>query len=142
MTVTAFVLIVLSAGLHASWNMVAKRNRMTIPFYTLITLTATLIWIHVMVWTPVAVLGLPLKFWLMLFASVSFEAVYCAGMMQTYKRMEMATAYPIMRALPIILTALATNMLGWGKALGPFSCLGFLIVFIVALLMPLDSFSE
>ena len=62
--------------------------------------------------------------------------------MQIYKRMEMATAYPVMRALPIILTALATSLLGWGKPLTMYSCIGFFIVFVGALLIPLNHFSD
>ena len=142
MTLTAFILIVLSAGLHASWNMVARKNRMTVPFYAVICTTAMLFWIHVQFWTPVTVWKMPGRFWLMLYASVLSDVIYCLGLMQIYKRMEMATAYPVMRALPIILTALATFVLGWGKPLTALSCLGFLIVFSGALLMPLNSFSD
>lgn len=142
MTITAFILIVISAGLHASWNMVARKNRMTVPFYAVICTTAMLFWLHVQFWTPVAVWSLPGKFWLMLYASVLADVIYCLGLVQTYKRMEMTTAYPIMRALPIILTALATAALGWGKPLSVFSISGFLIVFIGALLMPQNSFSD
>ena len=142
MTFTAFLLIVVSAGLHASWNMVARKNRMTVPFYTVICTTAMLIWVHVQFWTPVRVWTLPGRFWLMTYASVASDCIYCLGLMQIYKRMEMATAYPVMRSLPIILTALATYVLGWGKPLTAVSCLGFLIVFSGALLMPLSSFSD
>lgn len=142
MTITAFILIVVSAGLHASWNMVAKKNRMTVPFYTVICTIAMLFWLHVQFWTPVAVWSLPGKFWLLLYASVFSDVLYCLGLMQIYKRMEMTTAYPIMRALPIILTALATAVLGWGKPLSAISVLGFLIVFAGALLMPQNSFSD
>ena len=78
----------------------------------------------------------------MTYASVASDCIYCLGLMQIYKRMEMATAYPVMRSLPIILTALATYVLGWGKPLTAVSCLGFLIVFSGALLMPLSSFSD
>lgn len=142
MSFTAFILIVLSAGLHASWNLVARKNRMTIPFYTVICTTAMLVWVHVQFWTPAAVWSLPGKFWLMLYASVLSDVIYCLGLMQIYRRMEMATAYPVMRALPIILTALVTYVLGWGKPLTAVSCLGFFIVFSGALLMPLNSFSD
>lgn len=58
MTLTAFMLIVLSAGLHASWNMVARKNRMTVPFYAVICTTAMLAWLHVQFWTPVTVWSL------------------------------------------------------------------------------------
>ena len=142
MSLMAFVLIVVSAGLHASWNLVAKKNRMTIPFYALICTSAMLFWIHVQFWTPVSLAGLPGTFWLYLMLSVFSDVLYCAGLMEIYKRMEMATAYPVMRALPIILTALATSLLGWGKPLTVYSYLGFFVVFCGALLMPQNSFSD
>ena len=142
MSLMAFVLIVVSAGLHASWNLVAKKNRMTIPFYALICTSAMLFWIHVQFWTPVGLAGLPGTFWMFLMLSVFSDVLYCAGLMQIYKRMEMATAYPVMRALPIILTAIATSLLGWGKPLTVYSCLGFFVVFCGALLMPQNSFSD
>ena len=142
MSLMAFVLIVVSAGLHASWNLVAKKNRMTIPFYALICTSAMLFWIHVQFWTPVGLAGLPGTFWMFLMLSVFSDVLYCAGLMQIYKRMEMATAYPVMRALPIILTAIATSLLGWGKPLTVFSYLGFFVVFCGALLMPQTSFSD
>ena len=66
MSLLAFILIVISAGLHASWNLVAKKTRMTIPFYALICTSATLFWVHVQFWTPVGLAGLPWKFWLFL----------------------------------------------------------------------------
>ena len=53
MNITAFFLIVFSAILHASWNLVAKRSKMTLSFYTMICCTACLFWIHVQFWTPV-----------------------------------------------------------------------------------------
>ena len=43
MSLVAFILIVVSAGLHASWNLVAKKNRMTIPFYALICTSSMLL---------------------------------------------------------------------------------------------------
>jgi len=142
MSFTAFLLIVCSAGLHASWNLVAKKNRMSIPFYTIICTTATLLWLHVQFWTPIKVWTLPGRFYLAVLASVGADVLYCSGLVMSYRRMEMATAYPVMRALPIILTALATSALGWGAPLTAGSYAGFLIVFAGALLMPLNQFSD
>ena len=142
MSLTAFILIVISAGLHASWNLMAKKNRSTIPFYAVICTSSAVLWCHVQFWTPVKLTGLPPQFWICLLGSVFADLVYCFGLMHVYRRMEMATAYPVMRALPIILTALTTALLGLGKPLTALSCLGFLVVFCGALLMPLNSFSD
>ena len=142
MSLIAFVLIVISAGLHASWNLVAKKNHITIPFYAVICTSAMLFWLHVQFWSPIRLFDVSWQFWLYMMLSVFFDILYCVGLMQIYKRMEMATAYPVMRALPIILTALATSLLGWGKPLTLFSLIGFFIVFCGALLMPQNSFSD
>ena len=66
MTFTAFFLIVFSAVLHASWNLVAKRSSMSLSFYTLIGVAACTIWLHVQFWTPshkqcLSACGIPLR---------------------------------------------------------------------------------
>ena len=47
MSILAFVLIFLSAGLHASWNLIAKTSHMTLPFYAVLDVVAVLmgLWI-------------------------------------------------------------------------------------------------
>lgn len=142
MSFTAFLLIVASAGLHATWNLVAKKNRMSLPFYMIIASSCMLVWLHVQFWTPVAVSALSWKFWMTVFASVAADVLYCCGLVLSYRRMEMATAYPVMRALPIILTALATGLFGWGKPLTGISLVGFFIVFTGALLIPLNRLAD
>lgn len=142
MTLIAFVLIVLSALCHATWNLLAKKNHVSIPYYTLICTTGTVLWSHAMIWTPVELTRLPVSFWGFLLASILSDVLYCTGLVASYKRMEMATAYPVMRALPIVLTAILTAAAGWGTPLSWMAKGGFAIVFFGSMLMPLNKFSE
>jgi len=143
MSPIAFLLIVASASLHAVWNLIAKKNHMTIAFYAVICTTAALGWLHVQFWTPVKVLALSGQFYLLTLASVLCDALlYSYGLKKTYEAMEMATAYPIMRATPILLTAFFTAMFGLGQPVGWLARLGFVVVFIGAMLMPLKSMSD
>lgn len=142
MTWIAFVLIILSAMLHAAWNLIAKKNTMTLPFYTILCIMGAVVWFHVQFWTPVAVWHLPLKFWYMITGTVIADVLYCFSLVLIYKKMEMATAYPMMRSLPILLTALTTAFFGLGSAIGMVRGFGFFVVFAGALLMPLKSFSQ
>ena len=50
MTFFAFILIFLSTGLHASWNLLAKKSHMSIPFYAAICVVDALMgaWIFFM----------------------------------------------------------------------------------------------
>ena len=143
MTLVAFLLIVASAVLHASWNLIAKKNRMRIAFYTLLCIPGSFFWSNVQFWTPIPVSDLPWKFWLVIAATVFSDVfIYCIGVTNSYKRMDMASAYPMMRALPILMTAAATSLLGWGAPLPWISVFGFVLVFCGSLLMPLGKFSD
>ena len=142
MSLSAFVLIVISAILHSTWNLVAKKNHMSIAFYTLICTTCTLVWSHVLLWTPVPISLLPARFWTLLVLSVLSDIVYCTGLSLTYRYMEMSTAYPVMRALPILLTLAATALLGWGDPLSPVAIAGCVVLFAGCMLMPMKRITD
>ena len=142
MSFFAFILIVFSAVLHASWNLLAKRSTMSVAFYTVICSTAMLCWLHVQFWTPLAMWSLPGIFYLYIFGSVACDVLYCTGLVRSYRTMEMSTAYPMMRALPLLLTAALTTVLGWGKALNIYAMTGMAVVFAGCLLMPMQNFRD
>ena len=142
MTFIAFILILLSAILHAAWNLIAKKTTMTVPFYTILCIMGALLWLHVQFWTPVAVWQLPLNFWYMIAGTITADVLYCFSLVLIYRKMEMAAAYPMMRSLPILLTALSTAAFGIGSAIGWIRGIGFITVFTGALLMPLKNFSQ
>ena len=142
MTLTAFILIVTSAAFHATWNLLAKKNHITIPYYTLISSTTAILWSWMLFVTPIRITGLPAEFWSCMICSLAADILYCVGLVLSYRRMEMATAYPAMRALPIVLTAIVTTAAGLGSPLSGFAVAGFAIVFIGSMLMPLDRFAD
>ena len=142
MSFLAFILIVFSAVLHASWNLLAKRSVMTVSFYAVICMTAASMWLHVQLWTPVDVLHLPAAFYLCVLGSVTFDLCYCLGLVRAYRTMEMSTAYPMMRSLPLLLTAAVTSLFGWGAPLTPLALLGMAIVFVGCMMMPMKDFSS
>ena len=142
MSLIAFVLIIVSAVLHASWNLLAKKSQMTVPFYTIICTTSALLWLHVQFWTPIPVPALPAKFWMYLAGSIISDVTYCCGLILAYRTMEMSTVYPVMRSLPLLMTALLTAVLGWGAPLTPVALAGMGIVFCGCMVMPLKKFSD
>ncbi|MBO5695855.1 MAG: hypothetical protein J6S98_10690 [Lentisphaeria bacterium] len=142
MSLIAFVLIIVSAVLHASWNLLAKKSQMTVPFYTIICTVCALMWIHVQFWTPVNLTDLPCAFWLYLAGSLASDLLYCFGLIYAYRTMEMSTVYPVMRSLPLLLTALLTALFGWGKPLTPFAVTGMVVVFCGCMIMPLKKFGD
>lgn len=142
MTFTAFILLLLSVTFHASWNLLAKKSAMSIACYTIICLTSALCWVHMQFWTPVDVLKLPGKYYLFMLCSVAADVLYCLGLVRAYRTMEMSTAYPMMRSLPLLLTAAVTTAFGWGKPLTPMALFGMGVVFFGCLFMPLKDFKS
>ena len=142
MNIFPFVLIVFSAILHTTWNLFAKKSRMSWAYYTLMGCTCTLTWFHVYFWTPVAISTLPFKFWALMYTSILCDmGLYCFGLSMTYRYLDMSTAYPIMRSLPILFTMGVTSLMGWGTPLKFLTKFGCVMVFFGCLLMPQKSFS-
>ena len=142
MTLTAFFLLLLSVTFHASWNLIAKKSTMSITYYMVICMTSACCWLHLQFWTPVNIFALPGKYYLLMFCSVLSDLLYCCGLVRAYRTMEMSTAYPMMRSLPLLFTAAITGILGLGKPLKPMAFAGMSVVFAGCMLMPLKSFSD
>ena len=140
MTLFAFLLIVFSACLHASWNLLAKRSAMSLAFYTVICMVAATCWCHVQFWTPLAVWQMPRLFYIYIICSIFSDLIYCTGLVRAYRTMEMSTAYPMMRSLPLLFTAAVTSMAGWGARLNFLALLGMLVVFIGCMIIPMKDF--
>ena len=142
MSPIALVLVVTSAALHSTWNLVLKRNHGGISSYAMMSLVITLCTFHVQFWTPVDVFSLPRGFWLCIVGSIAADFMYSLGLFAAYKRLDMSTAYPMMRSLPIIFTLVITTLLGIGERVSPLACVGMVVVFVGCVLMPLPSFSH
>ena len=142
MSVLAFLLIFASAGLHASWNMIAKKERMTIAFYAVLC-TVGAVWMSwVRFVSPLYFFSMPPRFYLTLAATLCGELFYGLGLVLAYRALDMSAAYPMMRSLPLLAIALVTSLCGFGKPLSFHAQIGMLIVFAGCLLMPLKEFSD
>ena len=142
MTATAFFLIVFSAILHATWNLLTKKSRPSLPFCATASTTATTLWLHTLIWTPVKLAELPPTFWLITLCSIVFDTLYAFGLVKCYRTMEMSQAYPMMRSIPLLLTAVVCSIFGLGKVLTVPAIIGMVIVFCGCLLIPLGKFSD
>ena len=142
MTTTAFFLILFSAGLHASWNLLAKKSHMTFAFYTAMMIVDMLMGAWVLFVLPVRLAELSPAFYLTTCGAALGETIYCTGLVMSYRRMDMSAAYPMMRSLPLLFTALVTHLLGVGKPLSALALIGMATVFAGCVVMPLGKFSD
>ena len=136
MTISAFTLIFISVFLHAGWNFISKAGRPSGAFYLVVNLVSILVLLPFLVIARVRWGELPLPFWGFLGASVFFEFIYVVGLFQAYKRNDISMAYPMIRALPVLLIAVITLVFRLGALPGRTACIGFAVVAAGCLILP------
>lgn len=142
MTWAAFALVLLSATLDASWNLLAKKERMTVPLYAAAITCNSILFSWYLSFAPAPPASLPRAFWIPCAVAVAATALFAIGLPLAYRFLDMTTAYPMMRALPILLVAGATSAFGIGKPLSGAAKAGMALVFAGCLLVPLESFRD
>jgi len=138
MTATAILLVSLSAGMHALWNLAGKRQHPSAAFFLIAATCAALITLPLLCIFRAALGYIPWLMWALLLATGICQAGYYVGLAGAYQCGDLSVAYPLVRALPVLLIALIS--LGAGK---PFSLVGGLGILAVAggcLLVPLPAF--
>ena len=142
MTPLAFFLILASAGLHATWNMIAKKEGASLAFYALLGTIGAFWSSGVRFFSPLHFLSQPPAFHAWLAGMIAAELLYATGLRLAYRTLDMSTAYPMMRSIPLLLLAAITAVFGFGKPLGPLALAGMAMVFAGCLVIPLRSFAD
>lgn len=128
MSAVAVGLVLISAILHAGWNFFGQRSAPAAAYFFVAILSAALVGLPVIPTYWSAILQLPAQIWLLLLATGLFQAVAYTGLSGAYRRGALSLTYPVARALPIPLLALAGFALGRGQAFTTTGLLGMLLV--------------
>jgi len=140
MSATAILLVSLSAGVHALWNLAGKRQHSSVAFFLIAATCAALITSPLFFIYRTALGHIPLLVWVLLLATGICQACYYVGLAGAYQRGDLSVAYPLVRALPVLLIALIS--LGSGKPFSLAGGLGILAVTGGCLLVPLPAFND
>ena len=136
MSITAFLFILISVFLHAGWNFLSKANRPSMAFFMLANSAIVLCTLPFVFFVPVAWGELSWKFWALLAGSVCFEVLYAIGLANAYKKQDISVAYPLARALPVLMVAMVTLIFGLGPRPGICSWIGFAVVAVGCVILP------
>lgn len=142
MTPLAIVLITASAGLHATWNAIAKKSGASIAFYATLGLIGMAWSLSVQFFSPLRYLSQPSAFYAWLAAMLASEFLNAFGLRSAYRALDMSVAYPMMRSIPILLLTAATAAFGLGSPLSARSAAGMCLVFLGCVMIPLRRFSD
>jgi drug/metabolite transporter (DMT)-like permease len=136
MSALAVLNVLLSALMNASWNMLARRQRANDLFLQISLLIAAIGLAPSLIAECLSAPVLP-RVWVNVLLSSIFLGTYYLALGRGYKSGDFTIVYPLARALPILLVALAD--MARGNAPTPSGALGIVLVSIGSLLIPLES---
>jgi drug/metabolite transporter (DMT)-like permease len=127
-TPIAVLLIGISAVLHASWNMLGRRERSTVRFFFTANLVGWLCLLPVLAVAARAVPAMVAASWPLLVATGFFQALYYASLSAAYRDGELSQVYPVVRSAAVVFVTLAGLALGRVGDLGPLAAAGIVLV--------------
>ena len=143
MSITAIILVVVSAVIHAAWNLLSKKRHPGAAFFLLASLTGTIMLLPAVVMSagtlPFFVTG---RVGLLLLATGFFMALYYAGLAGAYRQGHMSVAYPLARSSPVIVVMVVALVLGRGDQITRQCVLGVLLVVAGCFLIPMQKFTD
>lgn len=137
MTLLAFFLITASVLLHAAWHFISKKNHPTVIFFLPVSLAVVLTGLPMMGLSGIRPWELPPEVLLFVLGGGLFGVLGDIGLSYAYRFADISQAYPMARALPVLLTAAITGLCGFGKELSPCDHIGMGIIFAGCVLLPL-----
>lgn len=142
MTFTAFLLILISVLLHATWHFLSKSRRPAPAFFLLVSLSGLAVLVPLAGFSGLQFRALPPEFFWFLLGGGLSGTLCDIGLSVAYRRADVSLAYPLARAIPVLLTALVTGIFCIGAPPGAVALWGMGEISAGCVLMPLSSFAD
>ena len=142
MTVTAAVLLIISAITHAGWNYISKKEHPTQAFYLVANTIGVICVLPILLYYRDQVHLIPPSVWIFAVMSGFFLAAYLQALAGAYRSGDISIAYPLARALPVIFVTIITLLLGKGQPSGPWFIFGAILVVSGCIVLPMQAFDE
>jgi drug/metabolite transporter (DMT)-like permease len=137
MTVTAAILLLISAVTHAGWNYISKKEHPTAAFFLVANTIGVICVLPVLLYYGSRIPLIPESVWIFIAVSGFFLAAYMAVLAGAYRAGDISIAYPLARSLPVIIIFLITLILGTGKPLGVWVIIGIILIIAGCTILPL-----
>ncbi len=142
MNLTAILLVITSACMHAGWNFFSRTQSPDIVFFLLASL-GTILWFSpVLIWGADLISRMDSTLWSILWAAGLFQAIYYAGLAGAYEHGAFSIAYPLARALALLFVVMLTLVTGRGTELPIHALAGILAIMVGAIILPMNNFRD
>lgn len=139
MSLFSIVLVLVSAAMHAGWNLLVRDQRGVNMFISITIVSALVLFpltLAAEVLAPPVLGTVPLS----ILAGGALLAIYYFGMTRSYRGGDFTVAYPLARALPVLMVACVEVVLG--EAPTVLGWVGILMIAAGSVVLPLQSLRE
>ena len=141
MTITSIFLIIVSACLHAWWNLRSKRSP-SVAFFFVAMGAGSVALLPILFYHHSILLSIPISIWTLLIVSSVFQFIYIAGLAKAYQTGGMSIVYPVIRALPVLLVPFYYLIIGSGEQIGWLGLSGMVIIGVSCIIIPMQDFKD
>lgn len=142
MSITATILLLISAFTHAGWNFISKKEHPTQAFYLVANTIGVICALPILCFYWNVIPLIPRSVWIIVVMSGFFLAAYLQALAGAYRTGDISIAYPMARALPVIFVFFFTLILGKGQMLGSWFILGAILIVGGCIILPIQTFGE
>lgn len=142
MTLTAVILILISAFTHVGWNLVCKREHPSSAFFLLVNTFGTLCLVPALILFGSAIPTFPTSVWLLLIATGIFQTIYILGLANAYQRGDLSILYPIARSSPVIVIIIVTLFFDRADQVSAQCIWGIALVAVGMFILPMKHLSD
>ena len=140
MPIITIILILISASLHTTWNLLAKLGKPSLIFFLLLTFSTTILVAPFLLLNFAALKTIPIKIWCLILVTGMFQTMYYTGLANAYRHGDISLVYPLIRALPVLIVPLVCFLFSIGKTLSIEAIIGMVLIAGGCFIMPIKSF--
>lgn len=142
MTLTAIILLLISAFTHAGWNLLGKREYPATTFFLVANIVGCLCFTPVLILYAHTLALVPIRVWMFITLTGLCQAIYYTALAGAYRTGDLSVAYPLARSSPVIVVMIVTLVLGRGNQVSTQCVLGIVLVVGGCFLLPMRRFTD
>ena len=143
MSISAILLILISALMHAGWNLISKKNEPNLTFFFLANLIGCLVLLM-----PISLYFSDFYQYITLdslfLAALAgiFQSAYYASLAAAYRFGQISLTYPVARSFPVIFVTVTMLLSGYNDTLNGLFLLGASLIVCGSIILPMLHFKD
>jgi drug/metabolite transporter (DMT)-like permease len=139
MNASVILLVLVSALLHAAWNLVCKSKKPSGAFFMIATLSSITAMTPLYLYFAPRLALISPTVWILLIGTGLSQAIYYVSLANAYRLQDISFVYPLARSLPVLLVPIVCWLIGYGEPLRPLAILGMSVIVVGCLVLPLTA---